>query len=157
MKNRNYTKLFVNKNREEGSDKIALGYQIATTDVILKKDEFAYFHIPVKTTPISIHDSGLIQAGATGGSFPAASDRIFKSRKNYSNVTPHGDPTEVPDGTWYCSWLYKSPGGFLQWMDRIYNPGYMYNPQLALTGIYVNNDPLVKDVPSIMVFEPGLL
>lgn len=162
MSDRIYNKLYVNRNRDEGSEKILLGYQHDGKELLLKTDEETYFHIPFYTKPVSLKDSSLIVDGATGGPFPAASDRIFKNRKNFGNVTPNGDPvSDVADGIWFCSWLYKDSRGVLKWMDRMYNPGsFKFSiaiAQLSEGPVYVSNDPIFRDIPSKMVFEPGVM
>jgi hypothetical protein len=162
MSDRIYNKLYVNRNREEGSEKILLGYQHDGKELILKADQETYFHIPFYTAPVSLKDSSLIIDGATGGPFPAASDRIFKNRKNYGNVTPNGDPiSDIADGVWFCSWLYKNSQGVVRWMDRMYNPGtFKFSiavAQLSEGPVYTPNDPIFRDVPSKMMFEPGVM
>ena len=161
MSARIYNKFYVNTNRTEGSEKILLGYQQDTRDTLLKKDQETYFHIPAYTDPIYLFSSSLIADGATGGSFPAASDRIFKNRKNYGNVTANGDPSSLADGTWFCSWLYKDPSGVFKWMDRYYNPGkFVYSVasrQLSEGPTYIKNNPIFRDVPTTMVFDPGVM
>jgi hypothetical protein len=163
MNKRIYNKLYVNKNREEGSEKILLGYQHNIKEIRLKKNEETYFHIPYYTNPISIHSTSLIVDGATGGPFPAASDRIFKSQKNYGNVTHHGTPSShVADGLWYCSWLYRDEQDNLIWLDRFYNPGnFVFSGArraLLTSGpIYKDNNPVFKDVPSTLMLDPGIL
>lgn len=162
MSERIYNKLYVNRNREEGSEKILLGYQHDGKELILKADQETYFHTPFYTKPISLNNSSLIIDGATGGPFPAASDRIFKNRKNYGNVTANGDPiSDVADGVWFCSWLYKDSQGVVKWMDRLYNPGsFKYSiaiSQLSEGPVYTPNDPIFRDVPSNMMLEPGVM
>lgn len=161
MNPRNYNKLYVHPNREEGSEKLWLGYQQDTRDIVFKKDGETYFHVPYFTNPVRLADSTLIADGATGGSFPAASDRIFKNKKNFGNVTANGDPSDIADGLWFCSWLYKRPDGVLQWIDRFYNPGsFRFSiaiEQLTQGYTYSENNPVFRDVPSNMVFEPGVM
>ena len=162
MSDRIYNKLYVNRNREEGYEKILLGYQHDGKELVLKADQETYFHIPFYTTPVALKDSSLIIDGATGGPFPAASDRIFKNRKNYGNVTPNGDPiSDVADGVWFCSWLYKNSQGVVRWMDRMYNPGsFKFSiaiAQLSEGPVYTPNDPIFRDIPSKMMFEPGVM
>ena len=161
MNSRNYNKLHVNRNQEMGSEKISLGYQYDALETILLKDTETYFHIPYYTTPIKISESSLIAEGATGGPFPAAADKIYQSRKNYGNVSPNGTPTDIADGGWFCSWLYKDDRGNLQWMDRFYNPGKLayasVTSQLYEEMVYDKNDPIFRDEPSSMVLEPGVL
>ena len=163
MSKRLYNKLYVNKNREEGSEKILLGYQHDQKEIRLKKDSETYFHVPHYTAPIKLTDSSLIVNGATGGAFPAASDRIFKSQKNYGKVTEHGDPTyNVADGAWFCSWLYKDEYGNSYWLDRLYNPGNFVfagpgGVMLTSGPVYKPNNPVFRDVPSRLMLEPSVL
>jgi len=175
MNARDYNKLYVSKNREEGSEKIFLGYQTNTTEYRLLNDTDTYFHIPPYTDPIHLTDTTLINDGATGGPFPAASDHIFKSLKNYGNVSNNGTPTELPDGTWLCSWLYKAPDGTMKWLDRYFNskklninldePDFYNGINYLLKPPPVFHNPVVHpledliffDVPSTLVFEPTVL
>lgn len=163
MSNRIYNKLYVNTNREEGSEKILLGYQHDRKEIRLKKDEETYFHIPYYTKPLALKDTSLILDGATGGPFPAASDKIFKSQKNHGNTTHHGNPYyNTADGLWFCSWLFKDEFGNLFWLDRLYNPGnFVFSgaERTLLTSgpIYKKNNPIFRDVPSRLVLEPGVL
>ena len=160
MSLRNYNKLYVHKNREEGSEKLLLGYQNDAREIIFKKDEETVFHIPYYTEAIKLANGSFIQDGATGGPFPAAADRIFKNRKNYGNVTPNGNPSDLADGVWFCSWLYKDEFGNMQWMDRYYNPGNLIASiaiaQMTEGPVYKKNDPVYRDVPSTMVLEAGV-
>lgn len=161
MNSRNYNKLYVHTNREEGSEKLLLGYKNDIKEIILVKDVETAFHVPFYTSLIKIADSTLIQDGATAGPFPAASDRIFKNLKNYGNSTSNGTPVvDIADGVWFCSWLYKDEYGNVQWMDRYYNPGSFVisiaNIQLTEGYVYKKNDPVYKDVPSKMMLEPGV-
>jgi hypothetical protein len=161
MSDRLYNKLYVNKNRDEGSEKLLLGYLHDGKELILKNDQETYFHVPFYTKPILLKDSTLIIEGATPGLFPAASDRIFKNRKDYGNVTANGNPSDLADGTWFCSWLQKTPEGTVRWMDRLYNPGsFKYSiaiSQLTEGPVYEINNPIFRDVPSQMILEPGVM
>ena len=161
MSLRNYNKLYLNTDREEGSDKIVLGYKNETRESILYADKESYFHIPFYTKTILLNDSSLVDNGATAGPFPAAADRIFKSLKGYGNLTPNGTPSELADGGWFCSWLYKNPDGTRIWMDRFYNPGQFSTSiaaqQLEQGPPYIDHNPVFYDVPSTMKFESGVL
>lgn len=161
MNSRNYNKLYVSQNREGGSEKLLLGYHSDTKETILIKDSETFFHIPFYTTPLRLDESTLIQEGATGGPFPAAADRIYKNRKNYGNITANGNPSDIADGGWLCSWLYKNEFGISQWMDRFYNPGKLTFPeaisQLSDQMVYDKNDPIFRDIPSSMYFDPGVM
>jgi len=163
MNNRIYNKLYINKNREDTSENLKLGYQHEEREIVLKKNQETSFHIPAYTTPILLTETNLIANGAVAGAFPAASDRIFKSLKNYGNQTQHGSPTaSIADGTWFCSWLYKNPTtGIVQWIDRFYNPG-KFDYSVATNELleqppYIKLDPIFRDIPSQMVLEPGVL
>lgn len=161
MSVRNYNKLYVHTDREEGSEKLLLGYKNKDTQFILKKNTETYFHIPYYTETINLATSTLIQDGATAGPFPAASDRIYKNRKGYGNTTSNGTGTGLADGVWFCSWLYKDKSGKVQWMDRFYNPGQyvldVAESQLTQGPSYRKNNPVYRDVPSKMVLEEGVL
>ncbi len=161
MSLRNYNKLFVHTDREEGSEKILLGYRNDIRESIIYKDKETYFHIPFYTETLLLNESNLIANGATGGPFPAAADRIFKSLKGYGQHTADGIPSETTDGGWFCSWLYKDEKGNMMWMDRYYNPGQFSTSiaaqQLEEGPSYIKYDPIFRDVPSTMKFESGVL
>lgn len=160
MSTRKYNKIYVHSDREEGSEKILLGYEDDTKELILKKNTETIFNIPYYTKTIKLATSTLIQDGATAGYFPAASDRIFKNLQNYGKTTSAGNPSDIADGVWYCSWLYKDSSGQAQWMDRYYNPGaFVQNvavSQLNQGPFYKKNDPVFRDVPSKMLLEEGV-
>jgi hypothetical protein len=161
MSDRFYNKLLINTNRSEGSQQLLLGYQHDSKELILKKDKETYFHVPYYTEPIALKDTSLILDGAVGASYPAAADRIFKNQKSYGTTTANGSPSEIVDGTWFCSWLYKDKKGNLRWLDRFYNPGTL-KVSLAISQLsegpqYEPNNPVFRDVPSKMIFEPGVM
>lgn len=157
MNNRIYNKLFVPTNRNYGNEKLIFGYQSKSTEIVLKKDRETYFHIPAYSSAVSLSSSGLIENGALGGPFPAASDRIFQSRKNYGDTTNNGALTSsLVNGKWFCSWLYQKPDGSLQWYDRYFNPGSV-NVINLLQYTYTPNNPVFQDVPSALILEPNLL
>lgn len=163
MSIRNYNKLYVHTDREEGSEKLILGYQNDAREITLTKDTETVFHVPYYTVPILLSDSSFIQDGATAGRFPAAADRIYKNNKNYGAITANGSTSDNADGTWFCSWLYKDETGKSQWMDRYYNPGALVTASLDTitchlgeTRVYKKHDPVFKDIPSKMVLDPGV-
>ena len=165
MNPRIYNKLYVNKNRTSGSEKVLLGYRYNEREIVFKKDTETYFHVPVYATPVKLSDSSLIANGATAGTFPAASDRIFKSQKNYGQVSPYGNPVmnSAPlNGIWFCSWLRYNPfTKEVQWVDRFYHPGRFIYEQaeqdLTAAYQYETHDPAFRDIPTSLVFEPQVL
>lgn len=162
---RTYTKLYNKKDSKyTNEEKILLGYQTQTTELVLGKDEVTFFHMPffAQTQPLSA--STLIADGAIGGPIPAMADRVMRFRGGYGKNTPWGNETEeVLDGVWYCSWLYEDPqNGSLQWVDRVYNPGRLqFNEDLEgetddlNQGGYLPNGEIYRDVPSRMLFLSG--
>jgi hypothetical protein len=161
MNSRSYNKLYLPKNREEGSEKIAVGYQSNLSEIQFKKDRETYFHVPTYTSVINLTASSLIEDGAVGGLFPAASDRIYQSRKNYGVNTNNGPMlSSVADGMWFCSWLYRAPDGSQQWYDRFYDPG-KFSSSVSIQGLlyptYTSHDPIFEDVPSSLTLSPGVL
>ena len=158
---RTYNQIYTKVNNSQGSEKILLGYKHDARDFILPKDKTTFFHIPYFTSPIYLQESTLIADGAVAGPFPAASDRIFQSRKNFGNTTPHGSPTDIANGTWFCSWLRRDRSGSVQWVDRYYNPGQLVYEtalnQLNQSSSYQENNPIFRDVPSTHKLEPGVL
>ena len=160
MNSRSYNKLHINKNREEGSEKLILGYQHDGREITFKKDQKTYFHVGVFSSPLLLTDSNLVESGATGGPFPAISDRIFKNKKNFGNVTANGTPSDIADGTYYCSWLYKSNNGMFQWLDRFYNPNnisHTSSQHLFQAPSFQTNTSVFRDLPSTLEFESGVM
>lgn len=160
MSSRNYNKLYVHTDREEGSEKLLLGYQNDTRETVLSKDTETLFHVPFNAKTQKLVDSSLILDGATAGLFPAASDRIFKNNKNYGDSTPNGSTTDNANGLWFCSWLYKDESGNVKWMDRYYNPG-TFTSALAISQlteglVYRKSESVYRDVESTMTLEPGV-
>jgi hypothetical protein len=165
MKPRLYNKLYVNTNRADGSEKVMMGYRHNQKEIIFKKDRETYFHVPIYASPVALAESRLIENGATAGTFPAAADRIFKSQKNYGDVSPHGSPqyNNFPsNGLWFCSWLkYNPTTKQVQWVDRFYDPGRFIYEQaekdLTAYRKYEKHDPAFIDVPTTFVFEQDVL
>jgi hypothetical protein len=160
MSSRLYNKLYVHADREEGSEKLLLGYQNDVREIVLAKDTETLFHVPFYSSSVKLADSTLIRDGATAGPFPAAADRIFKNHKNYGNVTSNGNTTDLADGVWFCSWLHRDEYGYVQWMDRYYNSGSLVMSvaiaQMTEGPVYKKNNPVYRDVPSQMVLEAGV-
>lgn len=160
MSVRKYNKIYSKSDRKEGSEKIILGYQNDLREISFKKDAETIFHVPFYTKILNLNDSNLIANGAVPGPFPAASDRIFKNLQNFGNYTPYGTPTDIAEGGWFCSWLYKDPEGNIKWMDRFYNPGKFLlskaTDELREGPPYLKHDPVFYDVPSKMTLESGV-
>jgi hypothetical protein len=164
---RNYYKIFTGSNQTDGFDKINLGYEGATSEILLKKDNYTYFHVPFFAESQRLVDSTLIGDGAIPGPIPAMADRILKKQGGYGTNTPWGNTTQIRDGTWLCSWLYAEPGEQPQWLDRYFNPGRLSVKRVLEfkanvfdyeTNIieYIKQDPIYYDVPSTMTLDPGV-
>jgi len=161
LQQRNYYRIFTGTNQAEGYDKIHLGYEADTTEIMLHKDKTTYFHMPFFAETQAIADSTLIADGAVPGPIPALADRVLKKLGDYGNSSPWGTPSERSDGQWLCSWLYAVSSEPPQWLDRYYNPGRLAYKE-ALEGTanftnYINNDPIYYDTPSTLTFEAGVL
>jgi len=175
---REYKALFTGSNQALGNDNITLGYESFTTDIILKKDNVTYFHVPQSLYPflqLNINDSGLIQAGAIAGDHPVKSDKIFKKLANANTTSPYGKATGENNGTFLCSWLSGSNDITVQptWVDRYYNPSKTsffsalttrslkaityttsFEGFINTVGPIPGTDDVI-DVPSSLTFEPG--
>lgn len=160
LQQREYYKIFSGTNQETNNEKIHLGYQATTTEIILKKDQTTFFHVPYFADIQKIQDSNLVGAGAIPGPIPAGADKIFKKLGGYGNSTPWGEPTQRQDGTWLCSWLYAVSSEPPQWLDRYYNPGNLSYQEALTQNInfltYQKRDPIYYDVPSTLTLEPGV-
>lgn len=120
---RQYYKLFTGSEQNGGHDKIQLGYQANTREVVLKKDASTTFHFPYFAEQVSIATSGLIEAGAIAGPIPAMADRLISYQKGYSTHTPWGSTSYMQDGELFYSWLRSVSGEEPIWMDRYFYPG----------------------------------
>jgi len=162
LNQRDYYKIFTGTNQSDGYDKIHLGYNAETSEIILSKDNTTYFHMPFFAEIQSIHNSSLIADGAIPGPIPALSDRIYKKLGNYGDSTPWGTSTdERVDGTWLCTWLYAEESEPPVWMDRFYDPGRLAYAE-ALEGLanfndYIESSSIYYDVSSSLTLEPGVL
>lgn len=160
FKQREYYKIFSGSNQTGGYDKLHLGYESTTTEINFKKDTYTYFHVPIFTNISSLSSGLIIGDGAIPGPIPFMADRIFKKQGGYGDTTPWGNTTDIPNGTWLCSWLYSLSGETPVWYDRYYNPGKIaYNEALqgkVETGTYIKNDTVFVDVSSSMTLEPGV-
>ena len=158
---RNYYKIYTGTNQESGYEKVYLGYQAETTDLLVKKDTNTFFHVPFFTSVQELNSNQIINEGAIAGPIPYMADRILQSLKNYGDTTPAGNPSNAPTGQWLCSWLYALSGETPIWLDRYYNPGKILY-QEALKGnlaynTYYKNDPVFYDIPSTIKLDPGVL
>jgi len=160
LQQRNYYKIFTGTNQQDGYEKIHLGYESETTEIIFKKDKTTFFHVPFFAETLPLTASTLSFDGAVPGPIPAAADRIFKKLAGDArNNTPWGQSQQRQDGTWLCSWLYAVSSEPPQWYDRYYNPGRLSFEE-ALTknanpDTFVKNDPIFYDVPSTLTLESG--
>lgn len=162
---RDYEQMFFGTNQEGGYNKPFLEFIADTTQQVLQKDGYTYFHYPESATAIPLSASRLIQNGACAGPIPYKADRIYKFNADYKKHVHWGDantPTTVISGsysdfsfghtgTWLCAWLSAgSPTQDPIWMDRFYVPG------MATSGGYLYNTPGVFDIPSILSLDPGV-
>jgi hypothetical protein len=157
---RKYYKLFTGSNQSQGGDRVYLGFESQTSEIILKKDENSYFHIPYFTSVSQLLDSSLIGDGALPGPIPIMADRIYKKQGGYGDTTPWGHTTQTPDGEWLCSWLYSLSGESPIWLDRYYNPGALSINDALEQDVsvyeYTPSGVLFYDIPSEMTLDPGV-
>ncbi len=164
-----YESIFTGGYRNEGYDKINLGYSAYTTPFVFKSGKTTYFHVPHDIYPyekLNVNSSKLAESGAVGGNCPLNSDKIWKKLKDYRNTSPYSNPSEENTGQWLCAWLSAgNPNTRPIWMDRYYKPSKT-TPYVALSAtateiIYKNSfDCLdlkedVSDVKSSLTFEKG--
>jgi hypothetical protein len=161
-----YNKIYTGTNQTKGYDHIYLGYLADTKEYKFKVNQESIFYFPPVSNSIPLSSSGLIEDGATAGEVPFTSDRVLLYRQDYQEVTP-GVPQSkrIPryDRTWLCSWLSGSNLGEKIWLDRYYNASYYTLNQALTAKTMVYNEkldpskPFTYDVPSTIVFEPGIL
>jgi hypothetical protein len=158
---RNYYKIFANADQTDSANKLHLGYEGYSSEIIFKKDESTYFHVPFFARPQLLKDSSLVGDGAIPGPIPAMADRIFKKQGGYGKNTPWGDSSQIQDGTWLCSWLYSLSGEEPIWLDRYFNPGKLPITDALEQNINIYNvikhDPVYYDIPSEMILDPSVL
>jgi hypothetical protein len=147
-------------NQAQGSDRVYLGFEGQTSEIVLKKDTNTYFHLPFFSPVSQLLDSTLAGEGALPGPIPAMADRIFKKQGGYGDTTPWGNTTQTPDGQWLCSWLYSLSGEPPIWLDRYYNPGALSIIDALEQDVseydYIPSGVLFYDIPSEMTLDPGV-
>jgi hypothetical protein len=156
---REYEKVFIGTNQEEGYESPFLSFTADVVQQILLADKSTYFHYPTAASSISIDKSNLIENGAVPGNCPFRSDRVFKKMANYARFSVWGDatPSAKQTGVWLCSWLSGNAFDLDQtpiWKDRWYNPGY-----IDLNTAYFITEPpssVIVDIDSELTFDPGV-
>ncbi len=166
---RDYTNIFVDRNIEDPvGDSIKLGYKSDIDDIVFVKDMYTYFHFPMKEKETGEKDNKycdisattLINDGATYGSCPYKSDRIYKMQYDYPDTSPYGSstPKEFNNGKWLCSWLsgdVLNPEGGAKWIDRWFDPKKTTPLAAEQESSDVHQGGKVFDVPSKMTFDYG--
>ena len=157
FKQREYYKLFTGTNQQDGHDRVYLGFEGYTTDQTFKKDSTTYFHMPYFADTSTLSANQLAFEGAIPGPVPFMADRIEQKLGNYGNTTHWGTPTDEPNGTWLCSWLYALSGETPKWFDRYYNPGKVsYQDALLGQASFTEFNPAFQDVPSTIKLDAGV-
>ena len=164
---RDYTNIYVTSNVDDPiGDSIKLGYTSDIEDIVFYKDSETFFHFPLKETTgydntfKSIHDTTIINDGATYGSCPYKSDRIYKKLYDYQDTSPYGRsmPTYKDNGKWLCTWLsgdvLSSAKDPPKWMDRWFDPSRLQETE-ALMADASDSSGSVFDVESELTFDYG--
>ena len=104
-----------------------------------------------------IQNTSLINDGATYGSCPYKSDRIYKLKNEYQDTTPYGlaQPKALNNGKWLCTWLSGNvldPDSNPKWVDRWFDPGNGTTEDEALR---VSGGESVYDIDSQMSLDYG--
>ena len=167
---RNYTNIFVDRNIEDPiGDSIKLGYKSSFDDIVFVKDMYTYFHFPLKKDKDGIEknnkfkdisETTLINDGATFGSAPYKSDRIYKMQYDYPDTSPYGasTPKNYNNGKWLCTWLSGDVLDLTKqpvWMDRWFDPRKIELTSAEMESGCVHEGGRVYDVPSQMSFDYG--
>lgn len=150
---REYKALNFNSHQENSNSIPFLDYFCDKLDFQFRPGVETVFHYPYNAKNISIHDTSLIDNGASMALTPAYADKVFKRLEGYANTSIYGNPS-VQNGTWLCSWLSgdpTDPDSQAVWMDRWLLSGWTPDGQ----GNYNVNGEMVSDVYSVMTFEPG--
>jgi hypothetical protein len=164
-----YESIFTGGYRNQGYDKINLGYTVYTTPFLFKSGKTTYFHVPHDIYPyekLNVNSSKLAESGAVGGNCPLNGDKIWKKLKDYRNTSPYSNPSEENTGQWLCTWLSAgNPNTRPIWVDRYYKPSKT-TPYVALSAVateIIYKDSFdcldlkedVSDVKSSLTFEKG--
>lgn len=162
---RDYTNIYVDNNAEDPiGDTIKLGYISNVNDVVFRAGEFSYFHFPLKdvsggyNTFCNVSGTSIVDDGATCGSSPYRSDRIYKMRFGYEDTSPYGrsEPEITSNGKWLCSWLsgdVLNPTARPVWKDRWFDPKALTEQQALVAG---SNGTSVYDTDSILSLDYGV-
>jgi len=157
-----YNKLYTGLNTTNGNDKIYLSYLGNEITKTFVKDQDTYFHYPDSAPMIPLSASTLVLAGATPGSSPWRSDRLFVKQANYKAYSPWGNFSGVQNGEFFCSWLSAGNTGTQPvWMDRYFSPTRInLVTVLSSAGVGPSNNShpdLIWDVPSTQILNPDCL
>ena len=166
---RDYTNIFVDRNVEDPiGDSIKLGFKSNIDDIVFIKDMYTYFHFPMKKQEegetdnkyCDISATTLINDGATYGSCPYKSDRIYKMQYDYPDTSPYGSstPKNYNNGKWLCTWLsgdVLNKDGEVKWMDRWFDPRQITPTAAEQAESIIHEGGAVFDMESQMTFDFG--
>jgi hypothetical protein len=162
-----YYKINAGTNQKNGTDKVYLTYQTNTIAIEIKPNQSTNFYLSPTSDVVYLSAAGFIENGASGGSYPVVSDRLYTSSKsNFGDIIEISNILNVNndfDSHFLCSWLEgNKSNGQKVWYDRYYNPAY-YSMDQALSASKLvynqylsSNLPFVYDVPSKLVLTPGV-
>ena len=157
VKLREYEKIFMGSNQEEGYENPFFGFVADTTLQVFETDKVIYFHYPITGPVLPLSASGLIEAGAVAGSIPFNSDKVWKKDADYKKYIWWGNSSKPDTGVWLCSWLsgnVANPTSVPVWKDRWYNPGYINS--VSATFVQYPSSSVIIDLDSEMTFELGV-
>lgn len=150
---REYKALALNDHQENSPSVMFLDYFCDKMDIVLNPGSQTVFHYPFNGKSISIHDTSLVDNGASMGLIPAFADKVYKRQEGYQYSSIYGNPT-VQNGTWLCTWLSgdpTNPENESVWVDRWLLSGWTPDGN----GDYNTSGENITDLESSMIFEPG--
>lgn len=121
LKVRDYLDIAINETQDVSASNIQLSFNgVGGLVQDFESDIEKYFHIPDSFVDIAIRfDTSLKLAGATSGTTPETSDRIYKYNVSDETSTPWTNEvlSSSPDGTWVCAWLQRQTDGTSIWVE----------------------------------------
>ena len=121
LKVREYLDIAINETQDVSASNIQLSFNgVGGLVQNFESGIVKYFHIPATFVDIDLNvDTSLKLAGATAGSTPETSDRIYKYNVTDNTSTPWTNEllSNSADGTWVCAWLQRQIDGTSKWVE----------------------------------------
>lgn len=155
--NREYTKMYLGTNQDNGYNDLFLGYTASTHQLKFPTDAITYFHYPFDgDTLYNLTTACLIENGAIAGDAPMNSDILGMDQYGYNLYTPSGPISNNRNGTFLCAWLSgdNACGNNYKWMERWYDPNTVTQGDAYITNQNSSSCINIWDVNATITVAP---